>query len=243
MEFLLPAFMLGMLGSFHCLGMCGPIAMALPLKGATQAERMLKVIIYNAGRILTYSMFGLLFGVVGKSVVVAGYQQWLSITLGVIVLLLYFLPSSTTSRIPVMKYAAQLILRLKKLFGIMLQQRSYHATFTLGILNGLLPCGLVYLAVAGSIATGDVWKGAAFMALFGLGTLPVMTFVTTASQWISISVRAKMRRLMPVFVIASACLLVLRGMNLGIPYLSPQFSNTDCTKHSCCHKVSSAQMP
>lgn len=243
MEFLIPAFMLGILGSFHCLGMCGPIAMALPLKGVTQVQRMLKVLTYNVGRILTYSLFGLLFGIVGKSVVVAGYQQWLSIALGVIVLLLYFLPSSTTSRIPIMKYAAQLILKLKGLFGSMLQKKSYSATFTLGMLNGLLPCGLVYLAVAGSIATGDMLKGAAFMALFGLGTLPVMAFVTTASQWISMNVRAKMRQLIPVFVVLSSCLLVVRGMNLGIPYLSPQFSNTDCTKHSCCHKVSSTQIP
>ena len=243
MEFLLPAFMLGILGSFHCIGMCGPIAMALPLKSASSTERIIKALAYNAGRILTYSMFGLVFGIIGKSVVIAGYQQALSIVLGVAVLVMYFLPTSTTSRIPVMKYATRLISKLKAAFGIMLQKKSLSSTFVLGMLNGLLPCGLVYLAVAGSIATGDMLKGAAFMALFGLGTLPAMAFVTTASQWISVSVRAKMRTLIPVFVVVSSCLLIVRGMNLGIPYLSPQFSNTDCTKHSCCHKVSSTQMP
>lgn len=243
MDVLLPAFMLGMLGSFHCLGMCGPIAMALPLKGATQAERMLKVMVYNAGRVFTYSVLGFLFGIVGRSVVVAGYQQVLSIVLGLVVLVLYFLPASATSRVPLMKYTVSMVASLKRMFGLMLHKRSYSATFALGILNGLLPCGLVYLAVAGSIATGDVWKGAAFMALFGMGTLPVMAFVTTASQWIGTGARTYMRRMIPVFVVASACLLVLRGLNLGIPYLSPQFSNTDCTKHSCCHKSSSTQMP
>ena len=236
MHFLIPALSLGILGSFHCLGMCGPIALSVPLRGATGAQRILKALTYNAGRVLTYTIMGFIFGAVGKSFVIAGYQQALSITLGLAMLLIFFMPAKYAKHLPFTRTAMVFSSRVKSLFGSALRQSSYQSTFVLGFVNGLLPCGLVYLGVAGAIATGDIWKGALFMAAFGAGTLPAMLFIHTASQWVNVSTRSTMRKVIPVFVIVSSCLLVLRGMNLGIPYISPQLSSTDCTKNSCCHK-------
>lgn len=236
MYFLIPALSLGLLGSFHCLGMCGPIALSVPLRGATGVQRILKALTYNAGRVLTYAVLGFIFGAVGKSFVIAGYQQILSITLGVFMLAIFFMPVRYAQRLPFMRGALGFTNRVKALFGSALRKTSYSSTFILGAVNGLLPCGLVYLGVAGAIATGDVWRGALFMAAFGAGTLPAMLFVHTASQWINVQARTTMRKAIPVFVVISSCLLVLRGMNLGIPYISPQLSSTDCTKHTCCHK-------
>ena len=94
----------------------------------------------------------------------------------------------------------------------------------------------MYLAVAGAIAAGSVVKGGLFMAMFGLGTVPAMLFVLAAARYITPTIRNYMRRAVPVFVGVMACGLILRGMDLGIPYLSPQLSKTDCTKHACCSK-------
>jgi sulfite exporter TauE/SafE len=117
-----------------------------------------------------------------------------------------------------------------------LQQRTPGSFLITGILNGLLPCGLVYLAVAGAIATGNVAKSSLFMALFGLGTIPAMLGVAIAKNRITQSMRRHINKAVPVFAVLMACLLVLRGLNLNIPYLSPELSKTDCTKQSCCAK-------
>ena len=129
-----------------------------------------------------------------------------------------------------------MINNVKSLLSKLFKQKSFASLFSIGVLNGFLPCGLVYLGVAGAIATGDVWKGSLFMMFFGLGTLPVMWFVSLAGNIISLEWRNNMRRAVPVFVAVMACMLILRGLNLGIPYVSPEMSRTDCTKHTCCHK-------
>ena len=236
MDVLIAAISLGFLGSFHCIGMCCPIAMALPLGRETKFKRVVGSIVYNLGRVFTYGVFGLLFGLLGKGFVIGGYQQILSITLGIIILLGLLLPSRVTSFFGLTKIILPIVTKVKSLLGNLFKQKSYASLFSIGVLNGLLPCGLVYLGVAGTIATGDAWKGILFMLMFGLGTLPAMLFVSMASSAISIEWRSKVRRAVPVFVGIMACGLILRGMNLGIPYVSPELSKTDCTKHSCCHK-------
>ncbi len=236
MEFLIAAISLGFLGSFHCIGMCGPIAMALPLGRETKFKRVTGGIVYNLGRVSTYGVFGLLFGLLGRGFVIGGYQQILSVSLGVIILLGLLLPSRATSFLGLTKVILPMVTKVKSLLGNLFKQKSYTSLFAIGVLNGLLPCGLVYLGVAGAIAAGDAWKGSLFMMMFGLGTLPAMLFVSLASSSISVEWRSKVRKAVPVFVGAMACVLILRGMNLGIPYVSPELSKTDCTKHSCCHK-------
>jgi sulfite exporter TauE/SafE len=235
--FLLAAISLGFLGSFHCVGMCGPIALTIPVNRKSFFSVISGSAVYNLGRITTYALMGLLFGLIGQGVALAGWQSLLSIVLGSLILILLFLPK--ISLIPmklgtVMHFLESLKSKIRTLFGI----HTFRSLFFIGFLNGLLPCGLVYLGIAGSVATGDALKGALFMAAFGLGTFPAMMTVTMIRDRINISFREKIRKTIPVFVGMMAILLILRGMNLGIPYVSPSIGKTTegSCHHQCCHK-------
>lgn len=232
---MMAAWALGFLGSFHCIGMCGPIALALPLPAQHWVARITGILLYNGGRLITYALFGALFGWLGKSFVIAGYQQALSIGLGVLILLVVLLPTKIFSASGMTKVMFYPVAKLKSSLGYLFHQKSFSALFALGLLNGLLPCGLVYIGVAGAIATGSVAGGSVFMMLFGAGTLPAMALVSVFSSQMSAEWRSKIRRVVPLMVILMAGMLILRGMNLGIPYISPGLSKTDCTEHRCCH--------
>lgn len=236
MEIWIAALSLGFLGSFHCVGMCGPIALALPIRGSGRMLRVFGALTYNTGRTITYATLGALFGLLGKGFVIGGYQQALSISLGVIILTGLLMPKSWVSKLSVMPVVNPVVSKLKFALGTLFNHGSIASLFFIGILNGLLPCGLVYMAVAGAIATGEMWQGSVFMALFGWGTVPAMMLVTMASGAFSLQWRRRIRRAVPLFVGLMACVLILRGMNLGVPYISPALSKTDCTKHTCCSK-------
>ena len=125
MEFLLAALSLGFLGSFHCVGMCGPIALALPLNKTSKFARVVGGLIYNSGRILTYSLLGIIFGLLGKSFVIAGYQQLLSIVLGVLILLIVFLPESAIKKFRVSSTLFSMVGQLKSKLASLFQQKNY----------------------------------------------------------------------------------------------------------------------
>jgi sulfite exporter TauE/SafE len=234
MEFLIAAFTIGLFGSFHCVGMCGPIALALPVHHLHHFKKYLGILLYNLGRVFTYSLFGLLFGLLGKGFVVAGFQQWLSIGLGASILLFILLPKRITNGLESFGFMYRIVNPAKEKMKILFRQSSLQSLFAIGVLNGLLPCGLVYVAVAGAIATASPSSGALFMMSFGLGTIPMMYVLVWSGSKISIALRNKMRQAVPVFVAAMAVMMILRGLNLGIPYLSPQLDKNDCTKHTCC---------
>ncbi len=225
------AFTLGLLGSFHCIGMCGPIALALPVGGNSLAERVVAAFTYNSGRILTYSLFGVLFGIIGKTFALAGWQQGFSITIGVLIVLSILVPGVLSSGTKITGFAYGFTSRIKKGMKNFFQQRTFFSFFFIGILNGLLPCGLVYLAVAGASATSGPAEGAAYMALFGAGTLPVMISVIVAGNFISVNIRNHIRKAMPYVILLIGVLFILRGLNLGIPYVSPKISKGEA--HSC----------
>jgi len=215
------AFAIGLLGSFHCLGMCGPIALALPVRDQASLRRWLGRLTYNLGRITTYAFLGGLFGLLGQSLAMAGWQQTLSVTLGVLIVLGVVLPTTLLLRISPNHYIARMIGRVKKSMQQLFAVRTYPAMFGLGTLNGLLPCGLVYVGLAGATATGYATQGAAYMAAFGLGTLPMMLGVSFLGQWISVPMRNRVRKAVPVLVSAVGVLFILRGLSLDIPYVSP----------------------
>lgn len=230
------ALTLGFLGSFHCIGMCGPIALALPLDRSSKARAAAGTLLYNSGRMLTYAVLGLFMGLIGQGAAFAGYQNILSIVLGSIVLLFLLIP-----RLPAMlqpagmqRFIGRLKEPIRKLFGV----HSMRSLFFIGVLNGLLPCGMVYLGIAGAVATGSALEGSLFMAAFGLGTLPAMALVSLAKNYINVRFRDTIRKMVPVMVGVMAVLLIMRGLNLGIPYISPKIVKTEagCATHSCCHK-------
>ena len=230
------AFLIGLFGSFHCIGMCGPIALALPIQKDNKLNLIVGRVLYNIGRAITYATIGLFFGLVGQSLSLAGFQQSVSIIAGVLILLMVLLPSKVSQKLYLLKPAYGFTNFLKRKFGVLLKQKSVASTFFIGLLNGFLPCGLVYIAVAGAIATGGYLDGAIYMFVFGIGTLPIMLAVSLAGNFISLNVRKRINKMIPAFMIVLAFLFILRGMNLGIPYVSPQLQQSEITDESViCH--------
>jgi sulfite exporter TauE/SafE len=221
--FLLAALLLGLLGSLHCVGMCGPIALAIPVKREKPGTAAAGILIYNFGRALTYSVLGAISGLAGSAVQFAAGQQTLSIVAGSVVLLI-LLAGFFGKRMHLPSFVMNVISRTKNNLGKLFQRRRPDALLLIGILNGLLPCGLVYAGLAGAAATGTFLHGAAFMFVFGIGTIPALFALSFAGAKISISFRTKMRKAVPLFVATMALLLVLRGLGLGIPLISPSFS-------------------
>jgi uncharacterized protein len=212
------AFLLGLVGSLHCAGMCGPLMLALPAgPGGCRRRLIVGRLIYNAGRIITYALIGSVFGLLGQSFALAGLQRWVSIGAGVLVLGGLFFSSRFTFRGPIQ----QGVNVLKRHFGGLLRRPGATAQLGLGVLNGLLPCGLVYTAAAGAVATASAWSGLGYMVLFGLGTVPMMLALGLAGHRLQPALRFKLQRLIPVGLTLVGALLILRGLELGIPYLSP----------------------
>ncbi|MCB0409269.1 MAG: sulfite exporter TauE/SafE family protein [Flavobacteriales bacterium] len=220
MQLFITAFSLGLLGSFHCLGMCGPIAFTLPVKN----NRFLSAILYNSGRIITYSAFGLLFGVIGQGLKTATTQQFLSIAFGVLLIVGTLLPTRFLNQFKVSGYFVKAVSQLKFTLSKFIHQKGVLSLLVIGLLNGLLPCGLVYAAIGGSIATGNTTDGVLFMASFGSGTLPMMFTAIYFSNFISVKFRNKVRKILPVLLVIMGLQLIVRGLNLNIPYISPKIN-------------------
>lgn len=214
------AIILGLLGSAHCLGMCGPLALALPIGNAKGIKRVFLVLSYNSGRIITYSLFGFVFGLIGYSIVLGGYQQLLSIFAGCVLLLIVLLPSNLKFKSNLQARLFGFFEKIKRKLSALLIKEGYKPLLLIGLLNGLLPCGLVYAAAVGSLATGNAWKGALFMLCFGAGTLPLMFGLSWFKQFISIKSRNFIRKATPVFVVSLALLLIVRGLIPGFPFFN-----------------------
>ncbi len=218
---LISAFILGLLGSFHCIGMCGPIAFSLPLDRTSKAKMVSQIFLNQIGRLLSYSIIGLFFGLLGKGLYLAGFQQRLSILMGIIMIATILTPIKIFDRFSITKPLYHFIGQIKQQLGIYLHKKSNKSIFLIGFFNGFLPCGLVYMALIGAIASSNAFVGATYMFLFGLGTLPMMTLAVFAGNFLKISFRNKIQKIIPVFVVIIGLLFILRGLGLGIPYISP----------------------
>lgn len=214
------AFVLGVLGSLHCAVMCGPLMLALPAPPGGPMRFVTGRILYQFGRIVTYALLGVMAGLVGRSLFLIGLQRWLSIALGLAVLAGFFVSKKIALSAPAM----QLVGALKRTMSGQLRKKDFRSLLLLGMLNGLLPCGLVYVALAGAAAGGGLGAGIGYMTFFGLGTLPTMLSVSLWGRAVPGPLRWQLRRLIPVGVCGLAVLLILRGMALGIPYLSPDLA-------------------
>lgn len=214
-------FIIGLVGSLHCIGMCGPIVLALPVETKSTFSLIFGRILYNLGRVFTYSLFGAVFGLFGNKLLVAGLQQYASIALGVMILLSVFLPSKWKAGITSIPPIREINEGIKNLFSKLMVNANSGSLFLFGIVNGFLPCGFVYVGVAGAISTGSLTSGIFYMALFGLGTVPVMFVTSLAGKLFSTDVRRRINKLIPLFAVILAIIFILRGLNLGIPYLSP----------------------
>lgn len=225
MALLITALVMGGIGSLHCVGMCGPLALSLPVVATNNAGKMLYTLLYNLGRVVTYAALGAVLGIIGASFALVGFQQGLSIIAGSLIIIYLLWPRNKfmlagNSRLQT--FFASLRNNLGKLFT----QKKYHSVFFIGLLNGLLPCGLVYMAIAAAVSTASVVNSSLFMAAFGLGTLPLMWSLSFFGSYITVQRRLTIRKAYPYLMFAMACLLIVRGLGLGIPYLSPDINNS-----------------
>ncbi|MFD0836968.1 sulfite exporter TauE/SafE family protein [Mariniflexile aquimaris] len=229
------AFVLGFLGSFHCIGMCGPIAFMLPVDRTNALKKVSQITIYHIGRLLSYSIIGLIFGLIGRSLYIFGFQQQLSITIGVLMIVIVLIPQALFNKYNFSKPIYKLISKVKSALGSALKKKTLDTFLTIGFLNGFLPCGLVYMALFAAIAGGNALNGSIYMLVFGLGTVPLMTTAIYFGHFLKGSVRQKIHKAIPVFVIIIGILFILRGLGLGIPYISPAPINEMVSGSMNCH--------
>ncbi|RNA61229.1 sulfite exporter TauE/SafE family protein [Chryseobacterium nematophagum] len=219
---ILSAIGLGFASGFHCIGMCGPIALSMGLTKKQATNYYIQNLTYQFGRICTYSILGAVLGIIGEGFEMAGFQQYLTIAVGVILIfmaLFSFGGKDFASKLP---FLSRLLFSVKSNVGRLLQKADYRSRFTTGILNGFLPCGMVYMALTASLASGGIWKGALYMALFGLGTLPFMFAIVIAGNIINQAFRIKVLKVIPIIMTILGALFIVRGLELGIPYISPR---------------------
>ncbi len=230
---ILSGFTLGAAGSLHCAGMCGPLSLALPVQHFSALHKFLALFLYQVGRVITYSVIGLFFGLAGRQLFITGYQQWFSIGMGVLVLAIAALYWIQKKRVR-LSFLAPFYQSVQGLIMRILRSSTNVMSFLLlGMANGLLPCGMVYIALATSLSFSQTGESVLFMAMFGAGTLPAMMFIGYAGVMIKPELRSVFRKMTPVFISLMAVLLILRGLNLGIPFISPELPHAPGAAVEC----------
>ena len=224
------AFILGLGGSLHCIGMCGPIALLVPGSGST-ADRLSRTLSYNFGRISMYALAGALFGWLGKGLFVAGWQQGISIAFGGLLIIGVLFPALLKKWKPNARWFSVMNQLKGKLFPL-IKKQSTGGSFIVGVLNALLPCGLIYTAIAGAILTGSPLLAAQYMALFGTGTAIAMMVLSLSGGLLMQKYRLQLSKALPALLFTMGLIFILRGMNLGIPYLSPKIEKEKAVR---CH--------
>lgn len=217
-------FLLGIAGSAHCIGMCGPLVLALPSSNSNIKSLILSRTIYHLSRSFAYAAMGCVLGFIGFGFSMVGIQKYVSISAGIIMLALIFIPSRFRSGFLHASFIS-MPASLKSAIQRLMKSDNLVSLSILGFLNGLLPCGFVYLGLMGAVGMGSPIESALFMFLFGLGTLPVMLVVSVLPGFQSGKLKERLNAAFPYIVVVVALLLILRGLGLGIPFLSPDLGS------------------
>lgn len=223
------SFLLGIGGSLHCLGMCGPLALSIPFSTSGNSKTI-RLLTYYFSKAIAYGLMGTVFGLFGKGLIMMHWQQALSIIAGIFIILWVVFP--------ILKPGQGTFLFQKQfsvLYNKLQHQPRLHYYSLLGFLNGFLPCGLVYTALAAATVSGSAAGGFLAMFIFGMGTAPALIVLTVLKNKMSFQLRRKLKPVSLILSISIGLLLVVRGLNLGIPYVSPEVTKGN-TVHNCCHK-------
>lgn len=216
---MLIGFIIGISSTFHCLGMCGPIAMAIPVSRSSNFSIISGALQYNFGRVAAYSFLGFLIGSVGFSFAGLKWMQWLSISAGLVMILIAWHKIFSSGQ---SKLEMKLTQQISRGIGKLIRSKSPFKLMGLGMLNGFLPCGMVFLGLTNALLQGSPVKGALAMLFFGLGTIPMLFAVVFFASKLNGSWRLKFTKAVPYIMTVVGILVILRGLNLGIPYLSPE---------------------
>jgi sulfite exporter TauE/SafE len=244
---LIIGLVLGLSSSLHCIGMCGPIAMVLPLKDRSVFTVFIGVLQYNIGRVFVYSLLGSVIGAIGFTASLFGALQIVSIITGIAMIIFAWqkrLFSGFTAWNSFNGF-------LTKGIGYIMGTDTSFKLLLLGSVNGLLPCGMVFIALMNAVTGGSPLNGAGAMVAFGLGTMPAMMIVGIAANKMNRSLQLRINAYIPYALTLVGLLVCLRGMNLNIPYISPSMKmakktevSKKCKKSNphqevqmeCCHR-------
>ena len=237
MDFIIP-LIIGFFGSLYCIGQFRPIMVSIPLKEKRSFPTAINSILFLSGRIFIYSGLGIIFGMLGRGLLLAGFQQLTSILLGSAIIISVLYPAIFRQQINLNELFYGFVARQAISIKNQVTDRSYLSIVKVGIMSSLLPCCLVLLAIAVAISTGSIWTGSIYMVLFGIGTIPLLLIINLERVEIGQKIRLKMRVIAPFFVFMLGLLFILRGLSLGIPFISPNLVNPPhhiiINKGSCC---------
>jgi sulfite exporter TauE/SafE len=229
------ALLFGFISSLHCVGMCGPIALMIPVDKDNPVKKWLQISTYQIGRVTAYTSLGVIFGFLGAGFFLAGFQQQLSIVVGVIMILIAIIPEKKLAQYNFSKPIYKIISNVKTQLGLQFKKKSYKSLFLIGLFNGYLPCGMVYVALFGAMAMNNVFLGSLYMTLFGLGTIPLMMVLVNFLKTTQFSFYSQFQKIIPILIICIGVLFVLRGFGLNIPYLSPSTMHLHIQSEVNCH--------
>lgn len=201
----------------HCVGMCGPIALALPHQRQSKWQGIGNILLYNGGRTFTYMLLGGVIGLVSQGLYLAHVQKWVSVALGISLIIIALFSINIESKLLKSGVISRFYLRIKTLLGKHIGGGSSASFLKIGLLNGFLPCGLVYMAVVGALTVEGFIGSVSYMMLFGLGTMPLMITTALAGRMMSIRFRNILKKVYPVLLLGFAALLIMRGLNLELP--------------------------
>lgn len=218
---MISAFVFGLISSLHCIGMCGPIAIMLPVSRENRIEKGVQIVAYHLGRITSYCILGMIFGLFGKGLYLAGIQQQLSIVVGILMILFVLIPQNKLGQLNFLMPLYKLLNKLKRVLGNQFKKKGVFSLYLIGFFNGFLPCGMVYVALFAALATQDVVLAGVYMVLFGLGTIPLMSLMIYVKDLISDTFRAKILKTYPFVIMLIGMLFIMRGLGLDIPFVSP----------------------
>lgn len=211
---------LGLISNLHCIGMCGPIAMALPLNRSSKLSIAGGITAYTAGRSLGYALLGIVVGLIGLSASLLGILQWLSVIAGVFILLYAW-----TGYISGKSGNGWIKRLLMRSMGRLMKQTKNKSTLKLvgiGLINAFLPCGMVYVALLGAINTGSMEHSLIYMLSFGIATLPGFIFLGALKDYFNRLRFFSRKTVLASLISLVGIFMILRGLNLGIPYISPK---------------------
>ena len=215
------AFTIGLTSSLHCVGMCGPIALSLGVESRNKVKFTLRNLTYQFGRITTYTILGALLGIIEESFSFVGFQNYLSILIGVMMIVMVMIPKFYENGATHLRPINALMIKIKITLGKYLIKKDSSSLYIIGLLNGLLPCGMVYASLTAAVGLGSIYKSALFMFFFGLGTLPLMFATVLFGNFLSVKQRQTILKVLPIITIILGVLFILRGLELDIPYISP----------------------
>ncbi|WP_051203821.1 sulfite exporter TauE/SafE family protein [Hugenholtzia roseola] len=221
------AFLLGLLGSTHCLGMCAPLVLAFGK--SNNQNGIFSNLLYNLGRLLTYTSMGLVVGWIGKAVLFAEWQPYVAVLMGLLMVLIGIFSINLDTWVAKLSLMRYLFAQVQKGIGAVLKQKTQLFSFLfLGVLNGFLPCGLVYMGLMGAVAAGDSTQGALYMLFFGLGTFPLMMTAFFLGNRLSQQWRKRLRQIYPFAFVGLGLWLMYIGYQSYLNILANPTSIEDC---------------